>query len=338
MAKHSKRQRKETSIDEENSDMTNEGCKNAHLELESDSSNSSSDEETEKTLFRPSSAQNPSDAEIIRDQDHQRDVRSTKVERKKVKKTKSVKDDDTVEDQDLLVEEVAQKVEATIYVEGIPYDCDEGDIVTHFSPCGIVKEVRLPRYQDSGRPRGYAHVLFESASSIPGALKMDKKYLKRRYLSVRKAEKPRSVELALEQQKQANISVNKIKGCRTVFIKQLPYDIEEDQVKQALQNCGNIVSVRLPLWNDTKKLKGFGYVEFEKEESALQAVKKSGMKIGNRMALIQLETTHSGPKASFRKRDGQYWIKGEESKKLLGKRLAEKSRHKVRKVASSKRP
>lgn len=338
MAKHSKRQRKETSIDEENSDMTNEGCKNAHLELESDSSNSSSDEETEKTLFRPSSAQNPSEAEIIRDQDHQRDVRSTKAERKKVTKTKSVKDDDTVEDQDLLVEEVAQKVEATIYVEGIPYDCDEGDIVTHFSPCGIVKEVRLPRYQDSGRPRGYAHVLFESASSIPGALKMDKKYLKRRYLSVRKAEKPRSVELALEQQKQANISVNKIKGCRTVFIKQLPYDIEEDQVKQALQNCGNIVSVRLPLWNDTKKLKGFGYVEFEKEESALQAVKKSGMKIGNRMALIQLETTHSGPKASFRKRDGQYWIKGEEGKKLLGKRLAEKSRHKVRKVASSKRP
>jgi nucleolin len=49
-----------------------------------------------------------------------------------------------------------------VYVEGIPYSATEATLSAFFSDCGTVVDVRMPKYQDSGRPRGYAHVVFQS--------------------------------------------------------------------------------------------------------------------------------------------------------------------------------
>lgn len=288
----------------------------------------SDDDEVENALFRPapvasasqeeegsgssSSAESGSEAEA--------EAEDAPVEPEpKAKKPKAAKPA-ALPDQPELQQEIERKTEATVYVEGIPYSADEGDLVSHFAACGIVKEVRMPRYQDSGKPRGYAHVVFEDGKALAKALKMDGKYLSGRYLTVRQAQTPRMVEMALKEQK---TTAKAVKGCRTVFIKQLPYDVEEQAVRDALASCGTIMSVRLPLWNHTKKLKGFGYVEFAKEDEALAATKRTGMKIGGRMAIISLDVA-GAPKASFRMRDGQFWSKGEEAKKALAKTLSTK--------------
>ena len=59
-------------------------------------------------------------------------------------------------------------------------------------------------------------------------------------------------------------------------MKNLPYECTEDDVREGLKECGKIVQVRLASWGHTGKQKGFGYVDFSKEESAQIAVKKSG--------------------------------------------------------------
>lgn len=301
----------------------------------SDSSSESSDsdseeDETENALFRPAakSDEEESESESSESEDEPEQVKEKAAPAAKKqepkKKTAPAKPELTEEDANLQAE-IAQKTEATVYVEGIPYKADEGDLVSHFSSCGAVKEVRMPRYQDSGKPRGYAHVVFDNANSIPKALELDGKYLFGRYLTVRVAETPRTVELALKEK----ASVKKaVKGCRTIYIKQLPYDVEEPAIRAALESCGTITSVRLPVWNHTKKLKGFGYVEFSTEDEAMAAVKRSGMKVGGRMVLINLDVAGSGPKASFRQLDGQYWNKGEEAKKSLAKKQSEKQQRK----------
>ncbi|ETV67132.1 hypothetical protein H257_16542 [Aphanomyces astaci] len=231
-------------------------------------------------------------------------------------------DDSSALDKAQLEEDAAAKTQATVYVEGISYDADESALVTHFADCGTVKEVRLPRYQDSGKPRGYAHVVFDSDKAVSKALELDGKYMMKRYLTVRPAETPRGIDQAVQSRKHVKVT----KGCRTVYIKQLPYEVDEDTVKTALASCGVIVSVRLPMWGHTKKLKGFGYVEFADEASAVNAAKRSGMKIGNRMVLIDLDT--GAPKASFRQTNGQYWNKGEEGKASLAKRMNDKGKNK----------
>lgn len=224
-------------------------------------------------------------------------------------------------EEDPFQKEMEDKTRFTLYVEGISYDADEGDVVTHFSTCGgAVKEVRMPRYQDSNKPRGYAHVVFENQQTMDAALELDGTYLMKRYLTIRKSQNPR---VAQDAQNKRKLTHSTRKGCRTVFIKHLPYDVDESTVQAAFESCDEIVSIRLPLWNHTKNLKGFGYVEFKTEGGALAAVKKNGMRIGNRMVLIDFDS--GAPKQSFRTVDGQYWQKGQEGKQSLGRRMSDKT-------------
>lgn len=69
-------------------------------------------------------------------------------------------------------------------VEGIPWTCDESDVREFFKGCGKINAVRMPRWQDSGRPRGYAHVAFAGASGARAAFGRTGQYLKGRYLTV----------------------------------------------------------------------------------------------------------------------------------------------------------
>lgn len=101
-------------------------------------------------------------------------------------------------------------------------------------------------------------------------------------------------------------------GCRTVFVKNLPYELTEEEVREAFTFCGKIANVRLAIWNHTKAKKGFGYVDFVKEESAEIAVKKQGtIRVKGRLVAIDYES--GKPKGSFRTEDGRNW------KKVAGK-------------------
>ena len=76
-----------------------------------------------------------------------------------------------------------------MYVEGIAYQATEEDVTRFFQDkgCGKVVAVRMPRYQDSGRPRGYAHVDFKKAEGVNKALALSGVTMMGRYLSVQRA-------------------------------------------------------------------------------------------------------------------------------------------------------
>jgi nucleolin len=61
----------------------------------------------------------------------------------------------------------------TVYIEGLPYDSTEADILSFFEACGRVQSIRLPKWHDSGRLRGYGHVQFLSAEAVTKALDLD---------------------------------------------------------------------------------------------------------------------------------------------------------------------
>ncbi|CAN0490837.1 unnamed protein product [Ectocarpus sp. 12 AP-2014] len=198
----------------------------------------------------------------------------------------------------------------TVYVEGIPWTCDESDVREFFKGCGKITDVRMPRWQDSGRPRGYAHVAFAGSSGARAAFGRDGQYLNGRYLTVQQItvesndhalQAPQ--EPATEKARRANRKAEQPAGCRTVFVKNLPYDVEEDAVSEALAGCGRIASVRLAMWNHTRKLKGFGYVEFSTERGAETCVRtQQSLSVGGRPLVVDFET--GAPKGSFRRQDG----------------------------------
>lgn len=97
-------------------------------------------------------------------------------------------------------------------------------------------------------------------------------------------------------------------------MKNLPYDVTEEVVREAFRFCGKIATVRLAAWRHTQHQKGFCYVDFEKEGSAEVAVKKQGeISVGGRRVFVDYETGR--PKGSFRAPDGRLWSKAQQQRK-----------------------
>jgi nucleolin len=198
-----------------------------------------------------------------------------------------------------------EAAERTAFVGGISYDANEDDLREFFSDCGTLTSVRVPRYQDSGKPRGYAHIEFSTDEGLRTAMAKNKQRMMGRYLDIKVANRRRTGGDFDVSERPA--------GCRTVFVKNLPYDTKDAEVFASFQFCGKIAEVRLVRWGHTNKLKGIGYVQFEKEESAVIAVKKRGeIRVGGRS--VQIDFEGGAPKASYRDAEGSAWKKNSFSK------------------------
>jgi len=85
-----------------------------------------------------------------------------------------------------------------------------------------------------------------------------------------------------------------------IFIRNLPYQVSENEVRDAFSACGNISRVSLPMQNG--KSKGFGFVTFASSEGCKKAVEMDQqIKIGSRQISISFSkmSSNRGPNPSF---------------------------------------
>jgi len=208
----------------------------------------------------------------------------------------------------------------TIYLEGLPYTSTEDDIRKFLDGCGTITDVRAPRFQDSGRLMGYAHVDFDSEAALAAALERDGQYLGGRFINVSRA-KPLAGGADTSM---AFSTTARPKNCTTVFVKNLPYDCTDDTVRTAMSAYGAVLSVRLGRWNHTHQLKGFGYVQFTHGTSAEKVVNEyrasvrdggvSSVKVGGRPVHVDWET--GAPRGSFKTETGRAFFRTDEGKKV----------------------
>lgn len=95
----------------------------------------------------------------------------------------------------------------------------------------------MPRYQDSGRCQGYAHVSFNSEEAYNYALTRNKEYLNTRYLLVQPSEGPKTTFSKEETERVANAMPA---DCKTLFVKNLPYEFKEDDIGDRFRKFGEI--------------------------------------------------------------------------------------------------
>lgn len=210
-------------------------------------------------------------------------------------------------------EEKLTSMDHTVYVEGIPFDCSEDDVRAFFEEngCGDVLQMRLPRWQDSGRLRGYGHIVFDTVASRTRALKeLTGLNLGRRYLTIREPNAPRPGTTAAAASGGVQPR-SQPEGSRTVFVKNLPYESSEDDLSNAFRPCGRIVDggVRLARNYVTKQCKGFAYVEFKNPEGAYAAVQRAakpfGLAVRGRPCFVDYD--EGKMKGSYRTAEGKLW-------------------------------
>ncbi|BFZ56301.1 nuclear localization sequence binding protein [Savitreella phatthalungensis] len=60
----------------------------------------------------------------------------------------------------------------TVFVGNLSFAASERDLFASFSGCGTIRAVRLPRYHDTGKMKGYAYVEFEDVESAARCVEM----------------------------------------------------------------------------------------------------------------------------------------------------------------------
>mmetsp|Transcript_9486 Transcript_9486/g.11996 ORF Transcript_9486/g.11996 Transcript_9486/m.11996 type:complete len:345 (-) Transcript_9486:16-1050(-) len=308
--KKEKKEKKRKHVEDDN-DVVNEEVDEQQQEIET-KENEDIQEEKQEEKQENKEDDNNNNNNDDEDEDEEGASKRKRKRKRKKKNPANEKDEEGGQDGEMKTEEKINSIVYTVFVEGIPFDCTEDEVKGFFvdNGCDDVLQMRLPRWQDTGRLRGFGHVVFNTIESKTKALsELNGKNLKKRYLTIQEAKQPSNNGGAGSSGPRPQPP-----NCRTVFVKNLPYsNITEEDIVSVFQSCGKIVDdgVRLSRNYSTKQLKGFGYVEFKNPEGAYSAVQRAskveGIKVGGRKCYVDYE--ESQMKGSFRAADGQNWQK-----------------------------
>ncbi|CAD8117352.1 unnamed protein product [Paramecium sonneborni] len=174
-----------------------------------------------------------------------------------------------------------------VFISGLPYTASENDVQTLFEDCGEILSIKLPRYQDSNRLLGYGHITFNDQDAVQKALALNGSQIGSRYIDVKEAK-------GIQSQKPSVPPPD----CLTIFVKNLSYDLNADQIGDSFRPCGKVANVRMVYNTVTKNFKGFAYIDFEDHQSVIKALQMNGKKVHGR--LVQVDYDVKQPKAGFR--------------------------------------
>ena len=242
---------------------------------------------------------------------------TNKAKRKRKRKRKAKKDDDDTSPPDGAEQQKMASLDHTVYVEGIPFDCTEEDVKQWFVShnCADILQMRLSRWQDTGRLRGYGHVVFDSEESRLRALQeLSGKSLGKRYLTIVAPNAPKAnTSSSMMSASTGSTPRDQPEGCKVVFVKNLPYHATEEDILESFQVCGKILDggIRIARNSATRQSKGFAYVEYKNPEGAQGAVQKAskpfGLKVLDRPVFVDYDEGRM--KGSYKTEDGRLWTK-----------------------------
>ncbi|EME31969.1 nucleolar RNA-binding protein [Galdieria sulphuraria] len=163
----------------------------------------------------------------------------------------------------------------TIFVGNVPLQTRREKLIKFFKNCGPiesvrfrsipVKNVKLPKRAAvlSGerlpeRDSMNAYVVFENKVAVDIALSLNGSVFQNKHLKIDRDERP-------------TVSVG-----YCIFVGNLPFDVEDEQVYEVFSKIGSVKYVRIVRDKHTGFGKGFGYVCFKESISVIAAVRMNG--------------------------------------------------------------
>jgi len=234
--------------------------------------------------------------------------------KRKRKKAEETKEETNNEDDEAPAETVEDDTPLTVFVEGVPYDATPEKVAeclqTHTKvDRKEIIDLRFPTWQDSGRMRGYGHVVFATKDILEQVLKTansTKLWMGRRYLSLQRA-KPKSDGL------HSNGQPTTSEPSKTIIIKNLSYEATEGDILEVMEQFGDVVEggVRIARNFSTRQSKGFAYIEYEALESAKKAVGRHAKTPNKPLYILKrhclLDYDGGRIKGSFKTASGKLW-------------------------------
>ncbi|KAI8013427.1 Polyadenylate-binding protein 7 [Camellia lanceoleosa] len=161
---------------------------------------------------------------------------------------------------------------ASLYVGDLHHDVTDGQLFDHFSEFKSLASVRVCRDSSTGRSLCYGYVNFISPQDAIRSIEMKNHSLLngkviRVMWSLRDPDARKS-------------------GIGNVFVKNLGESIDNGKLQEMFEKIGTILSCKVVMSDDGKS-KGYGFVQFDSEESANTAIEKyNGFSIGGKQMYV----------------------------------------------------
>ncbi|KAG8427086.1 nuclear localization sequence binding protein [Metarhizium acridum] len=230
------------------------GKAKAEADDSSDSSDSSDSEEESDDKATAKKAADSSDSE--EDSDDSDDSNEDDAEESDESKTKT--EDASASKKRKAEEEIDatpkkaktdEQAASTLFAGNLSWNIDDNALSEAFKGFEGLVGARVVTDRDGGRSRGFGYVDFETAEAATKA-----------YEAMQGSD-PES---------------------ETLFIGNLPFDTDQETVRQFFAEVAEVASVRLPTDPDSGNLKGFGYVTFTSVEDAKNVFQQlNGAPLGN---------------------------------------------------------
>ncbi|CAG8670814.1 7346_t:CDS:2 [Acaulospora morrowiae] len=177
-----------------------------------------------------------------------------------------------------------------VVVRNLSYNVDDDWLNQEFQEAGKIVSAQI-KYDNRGRSQGIGYIEFESSEDAQGALRLTGKEIDGRRVNV---------SITVNQKNGYATKRDTSEPSETIFIGNLPFEVTEDEIRGIFDQCGDIISVRLPTHQDTGKPRGFGYVTFANIATAQNALELDGTEIGRRQIRLDFAPSRQND-SGFRK-------------------------------------
>ncbi|KAF8048564.1 hypothetical protein N665_2475s0001 [Sinapis alba] len=156
-----------------------------------------------------------------------------------------------------------------LYVEGIPYQSTEEEILSFFKSCGVITKVDCKMRPEDGAC--IAYITFETEDGANRALAFDRAAMGDRYLTIQQYVKP-TPSIPTRRTSSGFVPDMVEEGYNMVCIGNLACDTTERDIRKLFSGCV-INSVRLGKNKETGEFKGCAHVDFKDSLSVAMALK-----------------------------------------------------------------